>query len=190
MNTNFEFRVRVDLGVTPELMALVTALTGQRVTTEVRTSAVSEQQKEQKPRRGRKAAEPVLLKEPEMSAENSADVPAEESAEQAPAEERTAESSADPAPADDDTKELTEQNIREAMHLTRQRIEGEDYKDNPESEGYKLYHRQLTQEFKNIASLLGADKPSQLPVDQRRSFIMECNLLVAKDGKITKIEQF
>lgn len=174
MKTDFEIQVHVDLGVTPELVALVKTLMGHGVTTEVaKAAAVSEQP--QKPKRGRKTAEPVREPEAVAESEQPAEIPAETSAE---------------IPADDEPKGLTEQDIREAMHLTRQRIEGEDYKDNPDGEGYKLYHRLLTQEFKNIASLLGADKPSALPAEQRRAFIDECGLLTAKDGKITKIESF
>jgi hypothetical protein len=71
------------------------------------------------------------------------------------------------------------------MHRTRQRIEGEDYKENTDSELYKKYHKALTAQFKQIASLLGADKPSTLPADKRSSFIQQCDELIVKDGNIT-----
>ncbi len=72
------------------------------------------------------------------------------------------------------------------MHRTRQRFEGEDYKENTASEGYKKYHKQLTGEFKRIAAILGADKPSALPVEQRAAFIAECEaLIIGEDGNIT-----
>lgn len=180
MKTDFEIQVHVDLGVTPELVALVTALIGRGQKPEAAELSASEQPaRESKPRRGRKAAAPeqdaAPAPEPEQPEEAPAEIPAE-----VPGDE----------PQPEEPKELTEQNIREAMHLTRQRIEGEDYKDNPDGEGYKLYHRLLTQEFKNIASLLGAEKPSALPAEKREAFITECGLLEAKDGKIVKQPPF
>lgn len=94
--------------------------------------------------------------------------------EEAPAEE---------APAvEDKPKVFTEEDVRAAMHRTRQRIEGEDYKDNTDSEGYKKYHKLLTKEFKTIAALLGSDKPSGLPADKRESFINSCDDLYLDGG--------
>lgn len=84
-------------------------------------------------------------------------------------------------------QELTESDIRACMHRTRQRFEGEDYKDNTDSEGYKKYHKALTAMFKNIAVFLGADKPSALPAEQRAAFIKECDeLIIDSDGRITR----
>lgn len=74
-------------------------------------------------------------------------------------------------------KELTEEDIRAAMHRTRQRFEGEDYKENTDSEAYKKYHKQLTGMFKQIATVLGTDKPSALPADKRAAFVAECDAL-------------
>lgn len=82
------------------------------------------------------------------------------------------------APVQQPEKELTEEDIRAAMHRTRQRFEGEDYKENTDSEAYKKYHKQLTGMFKQIAAVLGADKPSALPADMRASFIAECDALI------------
>ncbi len=79
-------------------------------------------------------------------------------------------------------KPLTAEDVRAAMHRARQRIEGEDYKDNTQSEAYKRYHRQLTAEFKNIAALLGSDKPSALPEDKRAQFIAQCDELEILDN--------
>lgn len=80
---------------------------------------------------------------------------------------------------------LTEEDIRTAMHRTRQRIEGEDYKDHTDSEAYQKYHKALTVQFKTIASILGADKPSALPAEQRAAFIKECDALrVLSDGTV------
>jgi len=90
------------------------------------------------------------------------------------------------APVQQPEKPLTEEDIRTCMHRTRQRFEGEDYKENTAGEGYKKYHEQLTGEFKRIAAILGADKPSTLPVEQRAAFIAECEaLIIGEDGNIT-----
>lgn len=75
-------------------------------------------------------------------------------------------------------KPLTEEDIRACMHRTRQRFEGEDYKDNTDSEAYKKYHKPLTSMFKQIAVVLGADKPSALPAEMRAAFIAECDALI------------
>ena len=93
-------------------------------------------------------------------------------------EEPTTETSAQPAVE----KEPTEEDIRAAMHRTRQRFEGEDYKENTGSETYKKYHKQLTGMFKQIAAVLGADKPSTLPADTRAAFIAECDALILDDN--------
>lgn len=82
------------------------------------------------------------------------------------------------APAQQPEKALTEEDIRAAMHRTRQRFEGQDYKDNTDSEPYKKYHKQLTGMFKKIAAILGADKPSALPAEMRAQFIAECDALI------------
>lgn len=79
-------------------------------------------------------------------------------------------------------KELTEEDIRAAMHRTRQRFEGEDYKENTDSEAYKKYHKQLTGMFKQLSALLGADKPSALPADTRAKFIAECDALIIDEN--------
>ena len=83
-------------------------------------------------------------------------------------------------------KKLTTEDIREAMHKTRQRIEGEDYKNNVDGEQYKKYHKRLTAQFKQIAALLGKDKPSELDTEEAcQSFIDQCNeLQILDDGSI------
>lgn len=86
------------------------------------------------------------------------------------------------APVQQPEKELTEEDIRAAMHRTRQRFEGEDYKENTDSEAYKKYHKQLTGMFKQIAAVLGADKPSALPADKRVAFIAECDALIIDEN--------
>ena len=89
------------------------------------------------------------------------------------------------AEAQAEQKPLTAEDVRAAMHATRQRIEGEDYKENTNGDLYKKYHKPLTAQFKNIAALLGAEKPSALPPDKIANFIEQCNgLQVMEDGTI------
>jgi type IV secretory pathway VirB10-like protein len=159
-----DFTINVQIGITPELNALAQMLlAGHQLSglTKANTAATEQPQ----------AVEPA---EPQPTAEPAtAEMP--QPAEPTPASE----------PQPEEPKEVTAEDVRLAMHQTRQRIEGEDYKDNTESEGYKRYHRALTAEFKKISAMLGADKPSALPEDKRHSFIVQCEDLVGKeDGTI------
>ncbi len=157
MRTDFQINVQVSIGVTHELTALVAAILA-------KTPAAIEPQ----------------------TVETTASMPAEPVSEatKAPAApEPQQPTTAEPTTAEPETtdKKPTAEDVRAAMHRTRQRIEGEDYKDNTQSEAYKRYHRQLTSEFKNIASLLGADKPSALSEERRAQFIAQCDELGIKD---------
>lgn len=79
----------------------------------------------------------------------------------------------------------TVDDVKAAMHATRERIEGADYANNTDSEGYKKYHKQLTSTFKTLAAEYGADKPSLLQPEKRRGFIMSLgDLIVKPDGTI------
>lgn len=193
MKTDFSVHIHVDLGVTPELVALVNAVIGHRQMPTVEAPkpepSASEQPEAAAPakKRGRKAAT-AEAPAPEVEAPE-VEAPAEEAA---PEPEPEAEAE---APAETEPKELTEQDIRDAMHRTRQRIEGENYKDETDGELYKKYHRQLTSWFKNTAALLGSDKPSALITekgqDEARQFIEECDRLeVLEDGTIGIKEAF
>lgn len=193
MKTDFSVHIHVDLGVTPELVALVNAVIGHRQMPTVEAPkpepSASEQPEAAAPakKRGRKAAT-AEAPAPEVEAPE-VEAPAEEAA---PEPEPEAEAE---APAEAEPKELTEQDIRDAMHRTRQRIEGENYKDETDGELYKKYHRQLTSWFKNTAALLGSDKPSALITekgqDEARQFIAECDRLeVLEDGTIGIKEAF
>lgn len=178
MKTDFNISVQVNIGVTPEVVQLITAILQRTPPTgtiiapaaskQPTPEAISDNGEE-------KAESPTPNAVTESQDENTESPKSEEAAK--------TESTQEPAP--EPAKELTEQDIREAMHRTRQRIEGEDYKNNTDSDGYKKYHKQLTAEFKNIAALLGSDKPSTLPADKRASFIQQCDELVVKDGEIT-----
>ena len=198
MKTDFSVHIHVNLGVTPELVALVNAVIDHRPMPTVKATkpepSASEQPEAAAPakKRGRKAATAEApapeVEAPEVEAPE-VEAPTEEAA---PEPEPEAEAE---APAEAEPKELTEQDIRDAMHRTRQRIEGENYKDETDGELYKKYHRQLTSWFKNTAALLGSDKPSALITekgqDEARQFIEECDRLeVLEDGTIGIKEAF
>lgn len=177
MKTDFSINVQVNLGVTPEIVALVNAILCHRPTVAPTAEEALDGngQVDNKPedttpaqpqqptnKRGRKKKEDAAADKPEPTKEPSGD------------EQQEAEQ-----------KPLTAEDVRAAMHKTRQRIEGEDYKENTNGDLYKKYHKPLTAQFKNIAALLGADKPSALPPDKIADFIEQCNgLQVMEDGTI------
>lgn len=214
MKTDFSINVQVNLGVTPEIVALVNAILCHRPTVAPTaeealngneqvdnksedTTPAQPQQPTNK--RGRKKKEEAAADKPEPTKEpagdeqqeaaaNEADANGEQVAEQeeAKAEEAAPQNEGQAkAQAEAEQKPLTAEDVRAAMHKTRQRIEGEDYKENTNGEAYKKYHKPLTAQFKNIAALLGAEKPSALPPDKIANFIEQCDeLRVMDDGTI------
>lgn len=216
MKTDFSINVQVNLGVTPEIVALVNAILSYRPTIAPTAEEALDGngQVDNKPedttpaqpqqptnKRGRKKKEDAAADKPEPTKEpagdeqqeaeaNEADANGEQVAEQ---EEAKAEEAAPhnegqgqaKAQAEAEQKPLTAEDVRAAMHKTRQRIEGEDYKENTNGDLYKKYHKPLTAQFKNIAALLGADKPSALPSDKIANFIERCDgLQIMEDGTI------
>lgn len=150
---DFNINVNVRVSVTPETAALIGAML-QSTSTQAPAPT----------------ARPVEAPTAEVTNQASAPAPETEQPAAAPAEEA-------PTPEPEAIKAPTAEDIRAAMHRTRQRIEGEDYKDNTSSEGYKKYHRRLTSTFKGIAAFLGADKPSALPAEMIPGFITACDEL-------------
>ena len=167
MKTDFSINVQVNLGVTPEIVALVNAILCHRPTVAP-------------------TAEEAAGDEQQEAAANEADANGEQVAEQEEAKaEEAAPQDEGQAEAQAEQKPLTAEDVRAAMHATRQRIEGEDYKENTNGDLYKKYHKPLTAQFKNIAALLGAEKPSALPPDKIANFIEQCNgLQIMEDGTI------
>lgn len=113
---------------------------------------------------------------------------------QEPAQETMPEPAPEPAAADaipTDPAKMAE-TIRQIMHRTRQRIEGEDYKDNTSSESYKKYHRKLNDTFVQIAMQLGFNKPSLIDSPEKiRAFADECDsLFIDNGGAITSKAPF
>lgn len=208
MKTDFSINVQVNLGVTPEIVALVNAILCHRPTVvpTAEEALDGNSQVDNKPedttpaqpqqptnKRGRKKKEEAAADKPGPTKEPAGDEQQEAAANEADANgEQVAEQEAAPqdegqakAQAEAEQKPLTAEDVRAAMHATRQRIEGEDYKENTNGELYKKYHKPLTAQFKNIAALLGADKPSALPSDKIADFIKQCNgLQIMEDGTI------
>lgn len=192
MKTDFSINVQVNLGVTPEIVALVNAILCHRPTVmpTAEEALNGNGQVDNKPedttpaqpqqptnKRGRKKKEEAAADKPEPTKEPAGD---EQQEAAAPQDEGQAK-----AQAEAEQKPLTAEDVRAAMHATRQRIEGEDYKENTNGDLYKKYHKPLTAQFKNIAALLGAEKPSALPSDKIANFIEQCNgLQVMEDGTI------
>lgn len=212
MKTDFSINVQVNLGVTPEIVALVNAILCHRptVTPTAEEALEGNGRVDSKPedttpaqpqqptnKRGRKKKEeeatdnPEPTKEPagdeqQEAAANESDANGEQVAEQ---EESKAEEAAPQnegqAKTEAEEKPLTAEDVRAAMHKTRKRIEGEDYLENTKGDLYKKYHKPLTATFKNIAALLGAEKPSALPPDKIASFMEQCDeLRLMEDGTI------
>ena len=165
MKTDFCINVQVNIGVTPEVEQLVTAILTKQPTAVVIPAPSSEQ--------------------PQPEAEAPTPTPAKKGRGKAKTADAAPETEEPQPEAQTEGKELTEEDVRAAMDKTRRRIEGEDYKNNTDGEGYKKYHKQLTATFKNIAALLGSDKPSTLPADKRASFIQQCDELIVENGEIT-----
>lgn len=156
-----EINVKVTIGMENALLGLISKFTENR-------EAAPEAGPAPKPRKQAKQVEQEPQPKPEV--ENPA-------AEPAPAEP------AAPAEQPAQSKEYTEVDVRAAMHKVRQRIEGENYKEQPDSEGYKKWHKVLTGWFKNTAAFCGAEKPSALPDSQSRYQFIQCceNVKVEND---------
>lgn len=180
MKTDFSINVNVSIGVTPEVVALVTSILTKQPTAIVQAPA-SEQPAAEAP--ADEAPAPAAPKRGRKAKTAQAEAPTETPANEPQPEAQEEAALAAEAPAE--AKELTEEDVREAMRRARVRIEGEDWETNTADEKRNTLHRQLNSTFKNIAALLGSDKPSTLPADQRASFIKQCDELILKNGEVT-----
>lgn len=164
-----QINVSVNIGVNQELYGLLSSLLS-RPQEVVETTAPAPRAAKQQPV---VENQPAQTEKPEPQPETMAtEIPAE----QTPAEE--------PAQT---AKEYTEVDVREAMDRTRKRIEGENYKEQTDSELYKKWHRRLTVFFKSTAALFGSDKPSTLPDSESRAkFIACCDAVCVKDDELVE----
>lgn len=123
---------------------------------------------------------PAVPEATEEVKEQKADAPSE-----APVEEAKAEPAAPSAPKH---QELTEQDVRNAMREARQRIEGADWENNTTSDGYKAWHKKLTQWFLATAKQIADCKPSELPTtEDRKSFITACGNVNIVNNELTDL---
>ena len=160
-----EINVKVTIGMENALLGIISKLIENR---EAAPAAVPAP----KPRKQAKAVEEKPQPQPEVEDKPE---PAAEPAE--PQQGQPApEASAEPAPAEQPAqdKEYTEVDVRAAMDKVRRRIEGENYKEQTDSEGYKKWHKVLTGWFKKTAAFCGAEKPSALPDSQSRYQFIQC----------------
>ena len=167
-----EIKVNVQIGVTPEVVSLVSAILNKPAAVEAPAAAAPAAAEEttQQPaaRRGR----------PKKT-----EAPAEPEAPAAPAAAAPEAAPADTGDMPDEVFYPQEEDVRTAMHQARCRIEGEDYKDKPSDD----LHRAVTDVFKAIANdLSGQKKPSALPQELRRAFIDAARTVQqGEDGKFT-----
>ena len=157
---NFSLQVNVTLGVSKELGDILSRLSN---------------------------LPPLRLRPVETPAQTEQPAPVEAAA-PAAAEQKPAEpEKAAPVEAAAPQQEYTTEDVRAAMDRARQRIEGENYK-NEKTEGRVKFHSALTERFKDYAGWIvkkeGQEKPSQLPDSASRAqFIAMCNnLALSEDG--------
>lgn len=169
MDNIMNISINVNVGLTPQLEGFLIRLFGgchaQPVTTEVINTEAPQVAAPAKP-------ETVKAPQP-MTVEEATAEPEPQAVEDAPQATATEE------------REYTEADVRAAIDRARQRIEGDDWKDNPDGAGYKKWHRAMTSWFKVTAALFGADRPSELPDSHSRmGFIRCCDEVQIVDGAL------
>lgn len=171
-----QINVQVNVGLNAELYTLLSAVLN-------RPAQVVELPAAPKPE--------VANKPTEDKAETDKDAPEPQpTTEPEPEQQPKPQEAADPEPTQTEQagqKEYTEVDVRAAMDRTRRRIEGENYKEKTDSEGYKRWHRTLTGWFKNTAAMFGAEKPSALPDSESRAkFIARCDAVTVKNDELVE----
>lgn len=169
-----QINVQVNIGLNSELFALISSVLNRPAQVAELPEATAQRQ--------RKPAK----QQPKPEVENQPTAVQEPEPEQAQQPEPQPEPAPAPEPADK-PKEYTEVDVRAAMNRTRRRIEGENYKEKPDSEGYKKWHRALTGWFKNTAAFCGAEKPSALPDSESRArFIACCDAVKVENDELVE----
>lgn len=168
-----QISVSVNIGVTPELNGLLSSLLSRPQVEALDATPVQKKTKAAK-------QQPAVENQPEAKTEKPE--PQTETTEAAaPVETAPVET------APENNKTYTGVDVREAMDRTRKRIEGENYKENPNGELYQKWHRRLTAFFKNTAALYGSEKPSTLPDSESRyRFIACCDAIYVKDDELVE----
>ena len=178
-----QINVQVNVGLNAELYTLLSTVLN-------RPAQVAEQPAAPKPN---KPAKPQP--KPEVANKPTEGEGVSETAKDTPEPQPTPEPEPEPAQAPEPQpqteqagqKEYTEVDVRAAMDRIRRRIEGENYKEKTDSEGYKRWHRTLTGWFKNTAAMFGAEKPSALPDSESRAkFIACCDAVTVKNDELVE----
>lgn len=171
-----QINVQVNIGLNSELFALLTSV----VNRPAQAAELPAAPRNKKPAKPQPEPKPEVTNQPNPTDGLATAAPEE------PAEEAKPESTPEPEPVPQATaKEYTEVDVRAAMERTRKRIEGENYKEKTDSEGYKKWHRVLTGWFKNTAAMYGAEKPSALPDSESRAkFIACCDAVQVKGDEL------
>ena len=167
-----EVKVNVQIGVTPEVVSLVSAILNKPAAVEAPAAAAPAAAEETTQQPAAKRGRPKKT-----------EAPAEPEAPAAPAAAAPEAAPADTGDMPDEVFYPQEEDVRTAMHQARCRIEGEDYKDKPSDD----LHRAVTDVFKAIANdLSGQKKPSALPQELRQAFIDAARTVQqGDDGKFT-----
>lgn len=176
-----QINVQVNIGLNSELFALLSSV----VNRPAQVAELPAAPRTKKPAKPQPEPKPEVTNQPNPT-DGQATAAKPEPEPEAPAE--TAKPEPEPqAPAQEGTKEYTEVDVRAAMDRTRKRIEGENYKEKTDSEGYKKWHRVLTGWFKNTAAMFGAEKPSALPDSESRAkFIACCDAVYVKGDELVE----
>lgn len=175
-----QINVQVNIGLTSELFTLFSSV----VNRPAQLAELPAAPRNKKPAKPQPEPKPEVTNQPtEDKAETDKDAP-----EPQPTPEPEPAQAPEPTQTEQaGQKEYTEVDVRAAMDRTRRRIEGENYKEKPDSEGYKRWHRTLTGWFKNTAAALGAEKPSALPDSESRAkFIACCDAVYVKNDELTE----
>lgn len=163
--------VEIKLGISPRLENILLKLIDRdyRVDLSSEPAAPEEPKADEKPKEAPAAApQPTKGGEPTNPQSNGESAP-------------QAQETANPA----DLSKYDAPYCRKVMDRTRRRIEGENYLNETDSEGYKKYHKKLTGEFKRIAMDVSggrAEKPSELEPAQIALFEGCCDALALDDA--------
>ena len=178
-----QINVQVSIGLNSELSALLMSV----VNRPAQVAELPAAPRSKKPAKSQPEPKPEVTNQPTPT-DGQATAEKPEPAPEAPAETAEQEPTPEPEPVPQATaKEYTEVDVRAAMDRTRKRIEGENYKEKTDSEGYKKWHRALTGWFKNTAAMFGAEKPSALPDSESRAkFIACCDAVYVKGDELVE----
>lgn len=175
-----DLTIKIEIGVTPELKALAESLIGARKAMPEGECERVQQKAKAEPKAAKKAVKEEPQPQPQLQ-------PISIGIYQDALDAEKPQPQLQPQPQPQKAT-YTEEDVREAMHKCRLRIEGADYKDNPQGEGYTKWHKNLTAFFKNMSARLGYDRPSELPVELRKAFIDECaDIIIGEDGLLTSV---